>query len=321
MQQISARLDKYGINYILDTTASGYHYWMKISKKSAVFRMLAEEGFICESMKEKYAQFFPDDMKRSKPSPEADGRAYDCAGKLLEYISQKVRMEMPRGASEMDITISDAPMSGSGRHDGFSSDITQYAHPLYMRVFRVIASLHQKNILYYGGRTPAVDIVRRKHMSVDDVLDCMWDAGKAAALFRDYRPELKYSNDGFVKLFNEYKESAVRKFHREFENAAPAKMEIGGEPEKINKNFTARKANPALLNPSVLQEMINYYSRQCPEKLKGMLKIIEGYYNNPSYRWYNNERYTGIDWRKYDAAQAVHFWGRVYFTQYRLDNK
>jgi len=76
-----------------------------------------------------------------------------------------------------------------------------------------------------------------------------------------------------------------------------------------------------LLNPSVLQEMINYYSRQSPEKLRGMLKIIEGYYNDPSYRWYSNERYTGIDWRKYDAAQAVHFWGRVYFTQYRLDNK
>ncbi len=321
IKQISARLDEYGINYILDTTASGYHYWMKISKKSAVFKMLAEEGFVCESMRKKYAQVFPGDVKRTKPVPENDGRAYDCAGKLLEYISQRIRKGMTPGKTKLDITISDAPVHGSGRHDGFSSDITQYAHPLYMRVFRVIASLHQKNILHYGGRTPATDIVRRKNMSVAEVLDCMWNAGKAVDLFRDFYPKLHYSNEGFAKLFREYKKSETRKFHREFENAAPAKLKIENEPEKIKKHFTAKKANPALLEPSILQEMINHYSAQSTEKLKGVLEIIARYYNNPSYRWYNSARFTGIDWKKYDAAQAAHFWGRVYFTQYKLYNK
>ncbi|MCD6311597.1 MAG: hypothetical protein J7M11_03965 [Elusimicrobia bacterium] len=321
IKQINARLDGYGINYIIDTTASGYHYWMKISKKSAVFKMLAEEGFIGASLKEKYAQVFSGDVKRTKPVSENEGRAYDCAGKLLEYISQRIRKEMAPGEAKMDITISDAPVDGSGRHDGFSSDITQYAHPLYMRVFRVIASLHQKNILYYGGKTPATDIVRRKDMSVDEVLDCMWDAGKAVGLFSDFHPRLHYSNEGFEKLFNEYKKSETRKLHKEFEKAVPAKLDIGNEPEKIKKHFTVQKANPALLEPSILQKMINHYSARSTEKLKGLLEIIAGFYDNPSYRWYDNTRYTGIDWRKYDAAQAAHFWGRVYFTQFKLDNK
>ncbi|MEA2081819.1 MAG: hypothetical protein U9O97_03690 [Elusimicrobiota bacterium] len=321
IKQISGRLDGYGINYILDTTASGYHYWMKISKKSEVFKMLAKEGFITKSLKEKYKQVFPGDVKRSKPVSEDDGRAYDCAGKLLEYISQRIRLEMAPGAAKLDITVSDAPVAGSGRHDGFSSDITQYAHPLYMRVFRVIGSLHQKNILHYGGRSPAVDIVRAGDMSVDEVLDRMWNAGKAVEIAGDSRSELDYSDTGFLKLFSEYKKSKTRKFHREFEAAAPEKLKIESEPEKIKKYFTGKKVNPSLLEPSALQLMINYYSARSTEQLKGLLEAITGRYNDPSYRWYNNERFTGIDWRKYDAAQAAHFWGRVYFTQYRLDNK
>ncbi|MBA3066293.1 hypothetical protein KJ633_03335 [bacterium] len=320
IKQINARLNAYGINYIIDTTASGYHYWMKISKKSAVFRMLAEEGFSSESLRKKYARVSPRDIKRVMPVHCSEGRAYDCAGKLLEYISQRIRREMAKGAAKLDITISDSPIPGSGRHEGFSSDITQYAHPLYMRVFRVMASLHQKNILYYGGKTPAVDIVRRKGMSVDKVLECMWSAGKAVGLFHNFYPELNYSNDGFAKLFSEYKKSEVRALHREFELARPEELNIEDEPEKIKKSFTAAHANPALLEPSVLQQMINHYSAESPERLKGALEIIARYYNDPSYLWYNSSRFTGIDWKKYDASQSAHFWGRIYFTQYKLDN-
>lgn len=321
IKEISSRLEGYGINYILDTTASGYHYWMKISKKSAVFRAIAEEGFIAESLREKYSLVVPGDVKRSKPVPEEDGRAYDCAGKLLEYLTQKIRQEMPRAKDGIDMTISDSPPAGGARHDGFSSDITQYAHPLFMRVFRVIASLHQKNILYYGGRLPAADIVRRKNMSISKVLDCMWDAGKAVSLFRDFSPALDYSDKGFLKLFSEYKKSVTGKLHREFENAAPEKLNIDDEPEKIRKYFAPKKANPSLLEPSVLQGIIEHYSALGAGKLKGALNIIGEYYNDPSYRWYDKERFTGIDWIKYDAAQAAHFWGRVYFTQFKLDGK
>lgn len=319
IKEINACLSGYGINYILDTTASGYHYWMKISRGSAIFTALAEEGFISESLKEKYAKIVPSDVKRAKAVPLADGRAYDCAGKLLEYITQRIRREMPTAPDGLDMTISDAPLPGSSRHDSFSSDITQYAHPIFMRVFRVIASLHQKNILYYGGELPAADIVRRKGMSLTTVLESMWDVEKAVGLFSDYKPVLRYSDEGFLKLFNEYKNSATRKLHREFENAAAESFSIEDEPEKIKIHFSQEKANPSLLEPSILQGITEHYSALSVSRLKGVLGIIADYYNDTSYFWYDPKRFTGIDWLKYDAAQAAHFWGRVYFTQFMLD--
>ena len=321
IQEINERLSAYGIKYILDTTASGYHYWMKISKKSAVFQELAREGFISESLKDKYAHAVARDVKRSKAVPEEDGRAYDCAGKLLEYLTQRIRAEMPAVKDGIDMTISDSPPGGSSRTDGFSSDITQYAHPLFMRVFRVLASLHQKNILYYGGVLPAVDIVRRKGMRISEVLDSMWDAGKAAGLLRNFSPELDYSDEGFSRLFADYKNSETRKLHREFESAQAEEFRIDDEPEQIASHFAPENANPSLLEPSVLQKIIEHYAALGPAKLKGALKIIAGYYNDPSYDWYDKERFTGIDWIKYDAAQAAHFWGRVYSTQFKLNGK
>jgi hypothetical protein len=185
----------------------------------------------------------------------------------------------------------------------------------------VIASLHQKNIMFYGGRTPAVDIVRRNGMPLDELLESMWDAEKAVALLGGFEPALECSDGGFLKLFDEYKNSRIRKLHREFEAAPAADFSLEEQPEKIRDFFSPEKANPALLEPSTLQEITEHCAALGVPVLKGALGVIADYYNNPSYLWYDPERYTGIDWRKYDAAQAAHFWGRVYFTQSRLDGE
>ncbi|MFH1957338.1 MAG: hypothetical protein ABIJ15_02525 [bacterium] len=319
ISRIEEILSSFGIKYILDTTASGFHFWMRISKKSSVFGDLSEEGFLTDSIKLKYRKIVKDDVKRDRPVSLAVARAYDCAGKVLEYLTFKVKEKI---SGVIPFTVSDAPeFEKNGRRDGFSSDITQYAHPAYMRVFRTIASLHQKNIMFHGGSTPAVDIVRKNGNSMDEVLDCMWDAGRAVSFFSDFNIDLPFSDGGWKKLFEEYKADKTRGFHKAFEDRPAESPVISREPPEIRKFFTRKTANPSLLDPSVLQKIVNH----CMEsgglkKLKGMLNIIAGYYDDRSFQWYNPVKFTGIDWTKYDAHQAAHFWGRVYSTQFMLDN-
>jgi len=317
---IEEMLRSFGIKYVLDTTASGFHFWMRISKKSSAFRDLSGEGFLTESMKTKYAKAIPGDVKRALPVPPATASAYDCAGKILEYLTFKVKEKI---SGVIPLTVSDSPeFEKNGRWDGFSSDITQYAHPVYMRVFRTIASLHQKNIMFHGGATPAVDIVRENGKSMDEVLDCMWDAEKAVSFFSDYNIDLPYSDDGWKKLFKEYKASKTRNFHKAFEDSPAENVEISREAAVIKKIFNRNTVNPSLLDPSVLQKIINYcMDTGGLKKLKGMLNIIAGYYDDRSFKWYNPVKFTGIDWTKYDAFQAAHFWGRVYSTQFMLDSR
>jgi len=318
--EIEAELNSFGIKYILDTTASGFHFWMRVSKNSSVFKCLSEEGFLTESMKLKYGEVIKDDVKRARPVALEDARAYDCAGKVLEYLTFRVKEKMSGG---IPFTVSDAPeFEKNGRTDGFSSDITQYAHPVYMRVFRTIASLHQKNIMFYGGATPAVDIVKKNGSVMDEVLDCMWDAGRAVSFFSDFNFDLPFSDGGWKKLFEEYRGSKIRRLHKAFEVCQSEKVEIAVLPAPVAKYFDRKTANPSLLDPAVLQKIVNH----CMEngglkKLKGMLKIIADYYEDRAFKWYNPVKFTGIDWTKYDAGQAAHFWGRVYSTQYILEGK
>ena len=318
MVEIIKSLKSYGIEYILDTTASGFHFWTKISKKSSVFGLLASEGFLTESIKKKYAQIVYDDPKRRRAVDLKEAAAYDCAGKLLEYLTQKIRKKISGKKGIISFTVSDAPPRG--KTDGFSSDITQYAHPLYMRVFRTIASLHQKNIMFYGGITPAVDIVRKNGVGFQEVLDCMWDAEKAAGFLENYDFNLRFSDDGWEELFNEYKMSEIRRGHREFERTPPENIDIGALPERIKGYFEEERVNPSLLAPVILQEVINYFTEKGESgKLKGVLALIAQFYNNPSYGWYDSAKFTGIDWKKYDAAQTANFWGRVYSAQFLTD--
>lgn len=323
IDEIEAELNSFGIRYILDTTASGFHFWMRVSKKSSVFKDLSKEGFLTESMKLKYREVVEDDVKRARPVALEDARAYDCAGKVLEYLTFKVKEKVSREKTVIPFTVSDAPdFEKTGRMDGFSSDITQYAHPVYMRVFRTIASLHQKNIMFYGGVTPAVDIVKKKGSAMDEVLDCMWDAGRAVSFFSDFNFDLPFSDGGWKKLFKEYRGSRMRQLHKAFEVCQAQRVEIAALSAPVAGYFDRKIANPSLLDPAVLQKIVNH----CMEngglkKLKGVLNVISDYYEDRAFKWYNPIKLTGIDWTKYDARQAAYFWGRVYSTQYILDNR
>jgi len=314
--EINKIFDEYKIKYILDVTASGFHYWMKISKKSSVFKNFSESGFLSESIKEKYLDPDPEDLKKKEKISLQEAMAYDCAGKILEFVTHILRGRLRD--FPLQITISDAP--AGEMFEGFSSDITQYGHPMFMRVFRVIASLHQKNIMFHGGNLPAINAVWGRDDTLEDILERMWNYRKSLAFFENFNFELDFSDEGFSKLYEDYMKSSVSRIHREFENAPPEKIKIQEEPEEIRIFFEKERANPCLLDPFYLRKIISFYAKQGAQRVKGIMSLIARYYEDEAFNWYDPVKMRGIDWKKYDAKQAANFWGRVYFTQFILDN-
>ncbi|OGS33612.1 MAG: hypothetical protein A2474_05815 [Elusimicrobia bacterium RIFOXYC2_FULL_34_12] len=317
-------LKSYGIKYIIDITMSGIHIWSKISTDSEAYEEFAKEGFMMPSLKQKYAKVVPNDVKRIKAVPISLGNAYSTAGKLLEYITHSIMKENKKANPfKIPVTISDTPQYGEHYpYSGISSDLTQYAHPIYMRGIRAFCSLHQKTLLNgFEDMGPAIDIVKLNGMSYKNALDIMWDVNKAISFyeknFAKKSIKVPESNAGWLKALKSYIKSNLRKTHKQWEKASaskPANLDFSNP--NIKDIFDQTKANPALLIPGNLQTVAEHFgdTGNLTAAKKVFSIIAKDYYLNNSFGWYDPIHYTGINWKKYDAETATDFWGRIYWS-------
>lgn len=317
-------LSFFGIKYLTDITMSGVHIWSKIETASPAFGQLAEEGAVLPSLSEKYSQVIKSDRKRINPPPPALGRAYNTAGKILEYITHiLIRKNKELNPFKIPVTISDSPQyDKTFTFSGISSDLTQYAHPIYMRCIRAFCSLHQKSLLHgYEDLGPAIDIVKFGGMTYQDALTIMWDADAAISFyeknFAGGKINIPESSAGWSNALKSYKKSELRTYHKKWENC-PATSDLTefilpAHP-RISKIFDNVSANPMLLVPDNLQFLAEYSGADIASAKKIFSVIADKYYMNKSLGWYDTARFTGIDWNKYDAWTASDFWGRVYWS-------
>ncbi len=316
-------LRSFKIGYVIDTTMSGIHVWMRISSDSAAFRELANEGTILPSLAEKYSQVFPNERKRNKPYPLAAGKAYNAAGKILEYFTH-ILIKKSKLQSKLPVTVSDTPQFGECYpYSGLSSDLTQYAHPVYMRCMRAIGSIHQKSVINgFNDMGPAIDIVKLPGMSYEDVVKIMWDASAAVSFYKKNFPagriDVPDASYGWLNAINAYKKNNLRVIHKKWEGTVPSSEAPVVNIACINENFNNSNANPLLLTPSNLQMLAEFFARKYGVSVvkKIFNDIADRYYLNNGLKWYNPFLFTGIDWNKYDARTAVDFWGRIYWSIY-----
>lgn len=315
-------LNSFGIKYVIDVTMSGIHVWSKISTASEAFRKLSSEGFILASLEKKYSTVISGDRKRISPISSDLGRAYNCAGKMLEFFTHSlIRKNRKSNRYKIPVTISDTP-----QHDkifsfsGISSDLTQYAHPIYMRCIRAICSTHQKSLINnHPSLGPAIDIVKTEGLGYPGALKIMWDVDKAikhfGTNFADKKPEIPESSFGWLKAVNVYQKSDLRKKHKQWEKT-PVLPEIPVfDNPHVKKLFDDLSANPSLLVPGNLQLVADYFGKNGGvSTTKKMFSVIAEYYKNKDLKWYDPARFTGIDWNKYDAETAADFWGRIYWS-------
>lgn len=315
-------LNSYGIKYVIDVTMSGIHVWSKISTSSEAFRKLSSEGFILSSLEKKYSLVFAGDKKRTSPIYPELGRSYNAAGKVLEFFTHKlIKKNKKLNKYKIPVTISDTPpLDKRFPFSGISSDLTQYAHPIYMRCIRAICSVHQKSLINGHFKLgPAIDIVKTKGITYHDVVNIMWDVDKAIKHFRKNfskkKLEIPESSEGWLKAVNTYIKSDLRKRHKQWEKTTVLSGRPAFDSPDIKKLFDHSAANPSLLIPNNLQLLADYFSKHGGvSATKKMFSVIAEYYSNNNLRWYNPARFTGIDWNKYDAETAADFWGRVYWS-------
>ncbi|OGS45101.1 MAG: hypothetical protein A2539_05890 [Elusimicrobia bacterium RIFOXYD2_FULL_34_15] len=317
-------LKSYGIKYLIDVTMSGIHVWSKISTDSEAYEEFSKEGFMLPSLKAKYSQVVPTDVKRIKVVPVSLGNAFSTAGKIMEYFTHTLIKENKKiNPFKIPVTISDTPQYGEHySYSGVSSDLTHYAHPIYMRGIRAFCSLHQKTIINgYEDMGPAIDIIKLPGMSYNDALDIMWDVNKAISFyvknFSKKTIKVPESNEGWLKALKSYTKSSLRKSHKLWEKASVSKpVNLDFNNSLIKDIFDQSKANPALLTPGNLQTIAEHFndtgSLLATKKVFSI--IAKDYYLNKSLGWYNPAHYTGINWEKYDAETAADFWGRIYWS-------
>jgi hypothetical protein len=317
-------LKSFGIRYVIDTTMSGVHVWSKISTNSPAFREISGEGMVLPSLAEKYSKVVEHDRKRNKPMPKNFGLAYNASGKLLEFFTHiLIKKNNASNPFKIPVTVSDTPqLAEYYPYSGVSSDLTQYAHPLYMRCMRAIGSLHQKSVINgFPEMGAAIDIVKKNGMTYSDILDIMWNADAAVKYFSDNYAssyvDIPDASQGWLNAVRAYKKSALRARHKEWENTPAATDAPDFKIPCISRNFDEASANPSLLIPGNLQFLAEYFGEHYGVAVtkKVFFDIARNYYMNNKFSWYDPVRYTGIDWSKYDADTAVDFWGRIYWSQ------
>lgn len=298
------------------------HVWSKISTESEAFRKLSSEGFILPSLEKKYSLVFAGDKKRTSPVYPELGKSYNAAGKVLEFFTHKlIKKNKKLNKYKIPVTISDTPQHNKKYpFSGISSDLTQYAHPIYMRCIRALCSVHQKSLINRHFKLgPAIDVVKTKGMTYSNAVNIMWDADKAikhfGKNFANKKLEIPESSDGWLNAVNTYIKSDLRKKHKQWEKTAvPSEIPVFDNPD-IKKLFDNSQANPSLLMPRNLQLFADYFSKHGGvAATKKMFSVIAEYYNNKNLKWYDPARFTGIDWNKYDAETAADFWGRAYWS-------
>jgi hypothetical protein len=305
-------LQEYGVSYSIDVTASGIHVWSAVSTDSLTFASMADEGFLEPSLAHKYSQTPPGDVKRYKPVPAALGAAYNTAGKMLEFLTHELIRRADR--LPLPVTISDSAQGGTSFPDsGISSDLTQYAHPIYMRVMRLIGSSHQKVKSPFPDAQPAIDIYKLPQMSYNDVLEMMWDPCAAIDLYSQIQPVIPVSDNGWGNVFADYVHSDLREWHHEFEYGDPHEYNYRfmDHPPCIQTNIFRNVGKDALLTPTNLQ-LVAEYMYSVGENLTKIAKGIGDAYSDPSWGWFDRNVHSGIDWNKYDPYQAANFWMRIY---------
>ncbi len=312
---ITSLLNRYGVRFIDDTTASGYHFVSRIPFSSPVHARVESIGRIEESLARRYRGTAEGDEKRRRPVGEREALGYSGIGRLMEYLCHRVIAEVNGGDSPIPATISDTAGGGSGRgREGINLDITQYADPIYMRTIRTTFSTHQKHKVY--TRLVGEDTAR--------------EVGVFAALPRaglDYRELTRFRRDlsaaaeysgrvggfipdaaaGWKSVLEDYLASPLHRFHADFDEYRPGRS---GRPPELDPASlppcvaaATKNPNPELLRPTNLRNLCRVLMRRKwhPRRIADYIRAR-----------YEEDHGWEVDWNKYHPEVRANFWSRVF---------
>ncbi len=316
----------YGIKPLITATGQGYHISFRIDKKkdnedNPVYNELKEIGQVEDTLRGKY-QHLSLESRRSRPVTDEEGKVYDALGKLVEYVTHKTMKSAHKYGNKMPIVVGDIAV-GNEKGEAISIDLSAFANPLYMRDIRLPFSKHHKHKMKKDLGNDIKEI--RTAVAVPRFTPCNGNELTLDELFnnrRNYRNCANYANaitteipecsEGILKLINEYKQSKLYEFHKDFDNMkedSPSSWNLTYDRFELEKvppcvSHMLSNPNPWLLQPTVIQTLVRTLAGKGWWHPKHIAGLIRSKYER-DHKW-------EVNFHKYDANTWATVWTRIY---------
>lgn len=317
-QCISDIMAGYGIPLFANATGQGYNFGIFVGKESPVFNDIVEIGYVERTLEYDYSHPSP---KRGRPVPEEDGRAFDVMGKICEFLCHRIVTESPDLGLSVPVVIGDI-VCGNERREAISLDLSLYVNPLHTRSIRSPFSVYSKHLLKTGiiGEVVAKSVgylfciprsTKDMELSLSKVLNIrknMDDAMKLAEVTNSYVPD---QSEGFSRLLDDYKKSALYAFHQDYDAAGQDdsadwpcgydRFDLSSIPPCAAQPLIY--PNPLLLQPTAILHLVRVLMADGwhPKHIAGLSCSKYG----RDYGW-------EVNFTRYDALRWANVWVRIY---------
>ena len=315
---ITEVLKPYAIFPLVLATGQGYNFDVQVTKKSTVFRDLVTLGHVETTLLQDYSQ---PTAQSGRPVPEADARAFDVMGKLMEFLCHKLFILLRGKSLSIPLVIGDI-VYGNERREAVSLDLSLYIHPVHTRSIRCPFSLYSKHQL--TGDTPGDATAehlktllcppRRTNeaeLSLADILDVRRSKKRSIRQAGRVSTSIPEQHKGFSNLIAEYRSSALYDFHREFDAVMQdhiSKWDKGYDRFDLDSIAPCiaqafRYPNPLLLQPTNLRAVVRTFMALGwhPKHIAGII-----------YSKYMRDFGWEVDFRSYNANRWANVWVRIY---------
>lgn len=306
-----------GLPYLLDYTPSGGHILFQNILGFRATDAVRSIGYVENDLVKACNYVDPHDIRRWYGISLDAASVFNGLGKIAEYIAllamEAFRDNESRGL--LPVAISDS------LDHCINFDNTWSEGSPFMRTIRSPFSLHKKNQEKYWNyeQPPLVDVIGTyfdgktvtEAASIDSVLDCMWDLGKAADHARRFSGYIPCSNETLIDFINEYKGSDLYLFHRDFDGQDDIPrgfaLEYARKEQRVPDwtKYILHNPNPSALQPKKLIGFVHDFLIHANWKPRHIANILRDMYQEPAFNWIQ-------DFIRYPAEEKANFWARTY---------
>lgn len=295
--------------FLLDYTPSGGHLLFHVDVNSRAGKALQSIGSVEKGMMES-------SLKHG--ITEKAMLTFSGITRLAEFVALKTVIAFKDNEAEgnLQVNVSDSA------EKCINIDNSWCEGAPHTRSIRSPFSLHKKNIEKYKkvGEAPLVDVVGgyfdgRNYFceaSVDTVIDCMWDLEKAAEWSASFTGTIPFANDSMVKCVEEYKNSGLYKYHKDFditEDIPEGKALEYARNEKSVPDWARDilyNPNPRALQPVNMIGFIHDFVISAKWKPRHVANIMRDLYMDSTFEWVQDF----VD--SSPADEKANFWVRTF---------
>ena len=295
-------LARFGVTALVLMTGRGYHFTVRAPLGAPLHSDLISIATLSPALRARYQA-----EESQVPLALSMGWAHEGAGRLMEYLAHEV-LRAVRGRTEVPVTAADLPPPGRGPF--ICLDLTAYGDPLSSRYARCAFSSHQKaEATASAPEQPFVVALPRGALSLPELLVARSMPGAAARLAEVSNARIPDVDEAPVWV-SAYQESALARFHRQFDAAAPApplatemyaKIPPGALPKCVRQAI--HRPHPGLLVPMALRAvtLVLWARGWHPRRVADLVRSR-----------YESDQGWGDLWQRYEPAARADFYSRLF---------